>query len=238
MTISRRLFILATVPLLSLVTLCAIGYVEFSNIEPKTQKIARIDIPSMTLINRITRNLGETRVLIREFLLSPPSARPMVAAKLAEKQPLLAADFATYEKEYISDEADRLLMSSTRELVDRWFAVSDQIQSRENSGQGEDTLRYKDDHLLPLGPQLDSRLSAWSAYNAKSAFDQSTAILVGAGRTVQIFTAASVVVLFVTGIVGLWTYRRVVDPLQELQRTVARIAEGDYQIDVPHLSAS
>lgn len=237
MTISRRLLIVVAVPLLALVVLSAVGYREFSNVAPRTRKIARVDIPSLVVIGRITRNLGDARVLVREALLSPVQGNQALIAKLSDKRVRLADDFVLYNREYIGDETDRLMMHATRELMDRWFAASDQILAHAGAGRQKEALQYKDDYLIPLAPQLDNRFSAWADYNAKMAFDSSDVILRGANRASLVFIVTSSLALFVTAIVGWWAYRRVVDPVQSLQNAVDRIAEGDYQVAVPYTAA-
>ena len=90
----------------------------------------------------------------------------------------------------------------------------------------------------PTGVTLTKRSSEWVQYNKDLGSSAAEAALAAVADTRSQILAATVAALLLTGLVGFVTVRRIVTPIQALERSVKTVAAGDYTQKVPFTGAS
>ena len=80
--------------------------------------------------------------------------------------------------------------------------------------------------------------SEWIQYNKDLGSTAARAALDAIDETRSQILAVNVAALLLTGLVGFLTFRRIVTPIQALERSVKTVAAGDYTQSVPFTDAS
>ena len=98
--------------------------------------------------------------------------------------------------------------------------------------------QYFDATIGPLGVSLSTATSEWIEYNRDVGSRAARAALDAIEQTRTQIIAADLIALLLTGLLGVVTFRRLVNPIQALERSVKTIAAGDYTESVPFTGAS
>jgi len=117
--------------------------------------------------------------------------------------------------------------------VREWIAGAEHTMTLAAGGDQKGAAAYVSRTLNPLGRQVSSLMIEWIDYNealSKAAGQTAAATIQEARRALLI---AMLMAFALSSVLGLATYRRIVRPLNVLQRSVEAIAKGDYSQSVP-----
>jgi HAMP domain-containing protein len=106
------------------------------------------------------------------------------------------------------------------------------------SGQHDAARTYLETTISPLGVSLGKASTDWIEYNRDIGSRAARAAVEAIERTQTLMVAADVLALLLTALLGVVTFRRLVNPIQALERSVKTIAAGNYTESVPFTSAS
>ena len=90
----------------------------------------------------------------------------------------------------------------------------------------------------PTGVTLGNVSSEWIQYNKDLGSSAARAALAAIEETRSQILAANLAALLLTGLIGFLTFRRIVKPIQALERSVKTVAAGDYTQSVPFTEAT
>jgi PAS domain S-box-containing protein len=234
MTIARRLVILLIVPLLTFVALGVFNWIQVANVENRARFVAGQQIPSLATLGNIARSFAELRVDLRDDVLATNNTK-RVTAELAfdGHQQELQGLLAHYAEALISDERDRRQMNDYKDLVRDWVAGARQVMDLSTKERRDEASVFLNDHVAGTGKSIDDLASQWIQHNRDlaTAAGQSAIKSVGVYRR-NMFIATGVALLL-AGWLGLLTFRRIVEPIRGLERSVNIVAAGDYSKEIP-----
>ncbi|MBV9442073.1 MAG: PAS domain S-box protein, partial [Acidobacteriaceae bacterium] len=235
MTIAHRLALLLALPIAVLVALSGFCIYELMNIQKNSRFLGEVQIESLAALGNISGRLEDARVELRNCLLAENTATIAEAAKTFDnKAAELTILLARYGDSLISDETDRRQYTEFRELNHDWTADAKRLISLASSGhttEARDALFSGD--IAKLGPRLGDLVSSWTEHNkvlARQAGNEVSESIQKLLRNLMIATAAA---MLLSLILGYFTFRRIVHPIQALQTSVQAIAGGDYTQAVP-----
>ena len=96
------------------------------------------------------------------------------------------------------------------------------------AGRHDDALAYFESTIGPLGVSLSKATSEWIEHNRQVGSRAAGAALDAIEQTRTQIVAADLIALLLTALLGVVTFRRLVNPIQALERSVKPIAAGDY----------
>jgi PAS domain S-box-containing protein len=239
MNLAKRMALLLAVPLAALVSLGVILHLQLRTIEERGEFVSDMQVPSLATIGKVTRTFGEMQARVRDHLLAAGDkerAESQAALEAGEKK--LTHLLAQYADSYISDERDRRLTSEYRELTTQWIAEAKRTMALVAEGKRAQAMERISTTMPALAGRTQQVSSDWIDHNERLAHEASKKTVVAASdaRWKWWLSAAAAVVITVG--LAIYTFRRIVVPLQSLDRSVTAIAAGDYSQEVPFTKAT
>ncbi len=234
MTIARRLLTLVAVPLLALLGLGVFIFLSLADIESRSRFVAENQIGSVTALAGINRRVEELRLTLRNHLLSEDRAqRKATNAQYAADKRKALEQVAVYGDTLISDEKDRGLLQDFRDALKDWMQGAEQVMALANAGQHDQATDLMAAIMTGPGVRLGAVTHEWITHNERLAIQAGRDVVAEIERARARILAATGIVLALTGLLGLLTFRRIVQPIRALQGTVERIADGGFSEQVP-----
>ena len=166
MTIARRLLILLSIPLATMLGLGAVMKVQLDHIEERSRYVAETEIASLKVVAAIIQTFAELRADVRGYLLAEnPEGRLLRQKSFEEKKAEAARLVRQYEDTLISDDRDRRLTSEVREGMREWIAGAEHTMTLAAGGDQKGAAAYMNRALSPLGRRVGSLLIEWIDYN-------------------------------------------------------------------------
>src|SRR5262249_4038058 len=133
-----------------------------------------------------------------------------------------------FSDSFVTDEHNRRLVGDFRTLSQQYIREARHVMALAEAGRHDDALAYFEATIGPLGVSLGKTTSDWIEYNRDVGSRAARAALDAIDKTRTQIIAADVIALLLTGLLGVVTFRRLVNPIQALERSVKTIAAGDY----------
>jgi signal transduction histidine kinase/DNA-binding response OmpR family regulator/HPt (histidine-containing phosphotransfer) domain-containing protein/CHASE3 domain sensor protein len=240
MTIAKRLTLLLATPLIALVALGYYVYNQTARIESLSRFVVDTQIQSLAALGNISRCSTEMRVAIRNYLLSEDNVEQGRAAQLMnENRTELSRLLAKYGDNLISDDQDRRLYDDYQEVIHKWSVEADNLITLKRAGQREEAIRLLfTGSFASLGTHHSDLLNKWITHNEKLATDTGQATLLAVKHSRRNLLLAIGIVMLLSALLGIFTFRRIVLPVQSLQTSVESIASGNYTNPVPFTQAT
>ena len=238
MTIVKRLMILMVVPLMAFVGLGVFTLIQLSEIEARSQFVAKTQIESLAALGNLSRSFPELRVHVRSYLLATnqleqANARAQFGMTDSDMDYLLNQ----YASMLISDDQDQRYWNDFRKLSRDYVEQARQVMALVDAGHKEEAVTVLNGSMSESAGHLGQVSSEWIRHNEELATATAKAVV----ESVRIFRRrmfiAAVVVIIVCGLLGTVTFRRVVGTIRGLERAVQKIAGGDYAAEVPFIEA-
>jgi len=240
MTIAKRLFLLLAVPLLALVGLGVFTRLQLTTIETRSRFVAELQIPSLAALGNISRTYTELRVLVRNHVLATSEAeRATVRSMFEQDEAELDRMLDQYERNLVSDERDRHLLTEYRTRYRDWLDRVKQVMALSAAGRREEASEaLRGTALKELGERLCSASVEWIRLNEDIARSASQTVVDSITSARWQILAANAAAIVLTGLFGFFTFLRIVKPIQALDASVSAIAAGEYGIEVPFTRAT
>jgi PAS domain S-box-containing protein len=239
MTIGRRLILLVAVPLVALLVLGALARLRLAEVEQRSRFVAETQLGSVAALASITAGFAELRVNVRDTLLAAePGQRGEARAAFDDNDRALGQLLQQYEAAFISDERDRQFLGEVEQLNRQYVAEAREVLTLADAGRHDEAVTLFRTTSARTGVTLTRRSSEWIQYNKDLGNSAAQAALAAVEDTRSQILAAIVAALLLTGLVGFVTFRRIVTPLQALDRSIKTVAAGDYTQKMPFTGAA
>ncbi len=239
MHLAKRLALLLAVPLAALVPLGVILHLQLWTIEERGKFVSDMQVPSLATIGNVVHTFGEMRVRAREYLLAPgDKERAEILAAFEADEKKLTQLLAQYADSYISDERDRRLMSDYRDLTAQWIAESKKTIALMAEGKRAEAMERISTSMPALAVRIQRVSSEWIDHNERLAHEASQQTVTAASDARRKWWLSAAAAVVITVGLGIYTFRRIVLPLQSLDTSVKAIAAGDYSQEVPFTQAT
>jgi two-component system sensor histidine kinase/response regulator len=238
MTIAKRLIILLAVPLLTLVGLEGFTLFELSRIETRSRFVAESRIEALATLGALTRNFTELRVNVRSYILASNQMQRTEARSLFDQdEQEVERLLQQYADHLISSDQGRRFFNEYQTLSREWITDARQAMSLVDAGRTGEAVDLLHKKLNDVGVRLSNVSDEWIQQN------QNTAMAAGRDAVTAIEQArrqgliVTTIALLLTGLLGVFTLRRIIIPINALDTSVKTIAAGDYAKDVPFTAA-
>ncbi len=238
MTIARRLLVLLSIPLVILVALGVISWWQLREIRAYSSLVAEKQVKSLATVGHISRSMVELRTDMRSFLLAHDAAgRTRALNDFEASRAALETLLAKYADNFISDDQDRRLLGDYTDLCREWNSSAAKIMAVHDAGKHEEAVAMMDGPFYVLGQRLNSVSSEWIGHNEQVATREGDASIVAIDSARRQMVIAVCAALILSGAFGVFTYRRIINPIRALQSSVEAIAAGNYASEVPFTKA-
>jgi PAS domain S-box-containing protein len=239
MTIGRRLMVLLAVPLVVLLAFGTLARIQLGKIEDRSRFVAETRLASVAALGGISASVAELRVSVRNLLLATdPDEQAAALAAFKENDQILSQQLQQYAEFFISDERGRQLLGKVRELNRQYVADAAPVMALVEEGRQQEAIARFKGAFASIGNDLARALSEWIQYDKELGSSAARAAQATIEETRTEILAANAAALVLTGLLGLLTVRRIVKPIQALERSVKAVAAGDYTQYVPFTDAS
>ncbi|MEO8426138.1 MAG: response regulator [Verrucomicrobiota bacterium] len=234
MTIANRLIILLAVPLLALLALGVFTRLQLSNIEARSRFVAESRIEALATLGNLSRTGMELRVDVRSHLLATnQTQRAAARASFDEAERDVTRLLQKYADDLVSSDRGRRLLNDYQAQVRDYIAGAKQAMSLADEGSREQAVAMLTGVMGGPAERLSKVSNEWIQQNDEVA----TAASKNAVTTIEAFRRniliANSAAILLTALLGYFTLRRIVKPIQALESSVKNIAAGDYAKEVP-----
>jgi signal transduction histidine kinase/CheY-like chemotaxis protein/HAMP domain-containing protein len=234
MTIAKRLLVLLSIPLVTLIGLGVFVNSRLDQIDERGRFVAQTQIGSLALSATVMQLFGEMRADARSYMLADEAeSRGRLQKVVERKKAELARLIRQYEDSFISDDRDRTLTMQVGERTREWIMVAEQAMGAATAGDRHAAAMLVSQRLTPLGEETGARMADWMRHNEDLAKAAGEATVLTIQKARRALLGAVVLAIALSASVGFVTYRRIVRPVQGLQRSVESIAKGEYGQEVP-----
>ena len=237
MTIARRLILLLTVPVLILIGLGIFVGVQLNRIEVRNRFVAETQIGSLAALGKISRSFTELRVNVRSYLLVADEAEQTRARALFDEDKAELARCSSIRRQLRLGRPGPKDAGRLPGLEPRMDRRRGQGHVDGGCGPAGRRRRELNGPLAEIGGRLSKASDEWIQHNdalAAEAGQATVAAIEDAQRDLLIAVGCR----WLSGILGLLTFRRIVNPIRSLEKTVKSIAGGDYAQAVPFTEAA
>jgi PAS domain S-box-containing protein len=239
MTIGKRLSLLLAVPLIALLGFGIFARVRLSSIEERSRFVSESQLRVVAVLGNISRSFAEIRINLRSFLLAADeNQRAEARAAFEEDDRILTQLLQQYGDSFVHDERNRRLFGDFRELSRQYVLGARRVMALAQEGRKDEALAYFRDTIAATGVGLGKVSSEWIQYNRDLGSSAARSALTAIEQTRSELLLADVAALVLTGLLGFLTLRRIVNPIQALERSVKTVAAGDYTQSVPFTTST
>ncbi len=234
MTIAKRLLVLLSIPLVTLIALGVFVNTRLDQIDERGRFVAQTQIGSLALSATVMQLFGEMRADARSYMLADEAgSRGQLQTVFDRKKAELVRLVRRYEDSFVSDDRDRALTMQVRERTREWITVAEQAMGLASAGDHHAAATLVNHRLTPLGEEAGARMADWMRHNEEVAKAAGEATVLTIQKARRALLGAVVLAIALSASVGFVTYRRIVRPVQGLQRSVESIAKGEFDQEVP-----
>jgi PAS domain S-box-containing protein len=234
MTIAKRLMLLVAVPFLALGALGVYTRMQLSRIEERTRFAAESRIMALATLGNLSRSISDLRANFRSHVLATNQAQRTPArlsfgAAEREATRLLQK----YADELVVSDRDRRLLGDFQTLNRNWLASANQAMGLAEGGQRDEAVALYLGPVSTTAAQLSQVLGEWIDNNQELAVASGKQAIHVIDEFRWKMLAANSAALLLTGLLGVLSFRRIIQPIRSLEGSVKGIAAGDYAQDVP-----
>jgi len=239
MTIARRIIILLAVPLVALVAFGFFTRLQLARIEERSRFVAESRIVALSTVGNLTRSFSEMRISVRTHLLATNETQAAAArAQFDEDEQEVESLLKQYADHLVVSDQGRRLLEEFQTLSREWIAGAKQVMALSEQEHHEEAAALLAGPVSGIADRLNKVVDEWvqniSDLAMSAGKDAVSAIELA---RLKILVSNSVAAIL-TGVLGLYTFRRIVKPIRALEDSVRTIAGGDYAKQVPFTEAT
>jgi two-component system sensor histidine kinase/response regulator len=234
MTIAKRLVLLLAIPLLALVGMGIFTRVHLSEIESRSRFVAENQIPSLAALGNISRSFLESRVDLRDYLLTTnPTEQATIQSQFDSSEAELVRRLRQYADSLISDPRDQTLLNSFQDLRQKWAEGAREVMSQMAQGHGSEAITLLKGPVNETGERLSAALTEWIQFNQRLADTAGRASVEQIEQTRWRMLLVNSAAILLATLLGVLTFQRIVGPIRALEVSVQAVAAGEYKLKVP-----
>jgi signal transduction histidine kinase/CheY-like chemotaxis protein len=239
MTIARRLMLLLAIPLLALVGLGIFTRMQLAELETRTRFVAESRIRALATLGNLSRSFAEMRVNVRSFLLATtPQQRGAARFDFDDNERNVTKLLQQYADNLVVSDQGRRLLGEYQTLVREWVAGARDGMSLVEAGRRDEAIAMLNGPLSKVGERLGKVSSEWIKNNEDQAMAAGKMAMDGINSARTRILISNIAALLLTALLGVLTFRRIVRPIQALERSVKAVAAGEYAKKVPFTDAT
>ena len=233
MTISRRLISTLAIALIALIFVGSIGLWRLSQAQQRFEFVQTKIIPGVQELEDAKYDLGTYARSGFNYLLSTDGAgRTATAQEIDALDKVMDRHFATYQRDYLSDDTDRQMLESDKANLTAYRVALKNFETSVRAGDLDSaraSLMVGPLHLA--GRTLRVSIDNHIAHNVKLGHDLRDANNTAYSQAFWLLMSCMVAALVVSGGLGLQLYRLITSGLNSIQQTLLHVSRS---LDLTH----
>jgi two-component system sensor histidine kinase/response regulator len=239
MTIAKRLIILLAVPLVALLGLGIFTGLQLSKIEARSRFVSESRVEALATLGNLSRSFAELRVAVRNHLLAGNEAQRTAArAAFDESEREVVRLLRHYADNLVASDQGHRLVIQYHALGRDWIAGAKQAMSLAAQNRRDEAIALLKGQTTTVGEQLSKISSEWIKHTEDQARLPGQQVNEAIHESRWEILVGNMVGLLLTGSIGYFTFRRIVEPVHALDASVKTIAGGDFAKKVPFITAT
>ncbi|MGZ0079181.1 methyl-accepting chemotaxis protein [Methylomonas sp. YC3] len=227
MTVVRKMILLVVVAIIGLAAVAWIGQRSMTSVYEKTNFANLKTVPALSALGDAGQRLGRLRVRVYRHVLTEDMAeKAKVEATIKEAQDGIEKAFALVDKTVDEGKDRKLFEEMTKTYKEYGLSIDKIIEvSRKNNDADSRAVLTAG---APIAEEFNSKIDSFQEYvieEGKKSADEAAAEKESATFIVNVISAS---ILIFTGILGWVITRGIILPLNELQRVVDALAQGEF----------
>jgi methyl-accepting chemotaxis protein len=231
MTVAQRLYFLIFSAVVGLAGLAGLGMVQMSKVYTATNFANTNTVPSLLTLDEVFVPLAQLRARVWQDIATDPAKKDSMTQSINKAHAETIAALDKYEKEDISDDQDRALLTADRAALAKYDALCEKVLALSNADKPNDAR----DLLLANASAANGisvALDAHRKYNAdlgkKNAEDAAATLK----NSNILATAIAALVIAVIAGMGLMLARKIVNALNDAVTIARTVAAGDLTMHI------
>ncbi len=234
MTIAKRLILLLALPIVALLGLSVFTRLQLEKIEERSRFVAESRIAALATLGNLSRTFVELRVDVRSDLLAVDDKQRSNARRdfeAGEKE--LTRLLELYADKLVVSNQGRRLLGEYQTIGRYWVDGAQQVMLLADTNRREEAVTLLNGPLSEQGARLSKVSSEWIRNNEDQAREAGADVVSAIEQSRFNVLLANFSALALTAALGIVTFRRIVQPIRALEKSVKTIAAGEYAKKVP-----
>lgn len=227
MTVVKKMILLVFVAIIGLAAVAWIGQRSMTNVYEKTNFANINTVPALAALGDAGQRLGRLRVRVyRHVLVDDIAEKAKVEATIKDAQEGIEKAFVEVEKT-IDDDQDIKLMQDVRGSFKEYSLSIDKIidvSKKMNETDSRAALAAG----APIAEEFNDKIDKFQQYVIEVGKKSADAAALEKKDATFLVNAISASILIFTGLLGWMITRGIILPLNELQRVVDALAQGEF----------
>jgi methyl-accepting chemotaxis protein len=232
MTVAHRLYLLVCCSVLGLLTLAVTGIYEMDKVYAAADFVNIDTVPSLIDLDAASDGIARLRVTVwQRFVVADPAKGAALEAEFGAIRQDIDRALDKYEKEDVSDEADRVFLQADRKALDETDALRVRALKVLNGGDVDGARKMLFDNQAVVAGML-AAMQKHRQYNID--LGKQTARMAKAALKTSNWIAAliSAAVMAAVALMGALLSRRIVTSLNRAVIVAQTVAAGDLTADI------
>lgn len=227
MTIAKRLYILMAAVLIGIVTLIGIGISQINKVFETTNYVNVNVVPSLIDLNLIKSGTAQNRILSWQWLAaSDPAKKAELQKKIDEAESGVLKAFDKYEKDDISNDKDRAMLSDDRKAFEVYRQIRNKAIEIGNGAGAEEARAYlfsQQTDANKVAKLVDDHID----YNVQIGINSAEEAKKVQNSAIWMSLAIGAIALAAIGLMGIRLARNISSSLNSAIDIAERVAAGD-----------
>lgn len=227
MTIAKRLYMLMAAVLISIVMLIGIGISQINKVFETTNYVNVNVVPSLIDLGLVKSGTTQNRLLTWQLLAaSDPAKKAELQKKIDEAEAGVFKAFDKYEKEDISNDKDRAMLSDDRKAFEVYRQIRNKAVEIANGAGADEARAYMFSQQADAGKVaklVDDHLD----YNVKIGVSSAEEAKKAQNSAIWMSLTIGAIALAAIGLMGIRLARNISSSLNSAIDIAERVAAGD-----------
>ncbi|MBC3926895.1 methyl-accepting chemotaxis protein [Undibacterium sp. CY21W] len=227
MTIAKRLYILMAAVLISIVMLIGIGISQINKVFETTNYVNVNVVPSLIDLNLIKSGTAQNRILSWQWLAASDAAKKAeLQKKIDEAESGVLKAFDKYEKDDISNDKDRAMLSDDRKAFEVYRQIRNKAIEIGNGAGAEEARAYlfsQQTDANKVAKLVDDHID----YNVQIGINSAEEAKKVQNSAIWMSLAIGAIALAAIGLMGIRLARNISSSLNSAIDIAERVAAGD-----------
>jgi methyl-accepting chemotaxis protein len=227
-TISKRLIFVLTTALATLVFVGSVGLWRLNQAQQRFEYVQENILPGirdLATMKFFANNFGRLNLL---FLAAPPAARAAVEHERDGVNQSLDLAMTVYERDHLSDEGDRQLLTADRTDLAHYRAAIEVFKARVVAGDpdGAKTMLMAGGPVFSAAARMFDDIDRHAAYKHQLSREMRDSNRAAYIRAFWMLFTSMIAALAICGVLGTQLYRLIASGLGNMQRTFHHVSHS------------
>ncbi len=227
MGIKKQLTTLVGVAVVGLILVVIVSVIQMKTIFEKANFNTVNVIPSMSVLNNVTDNVGKMRIrVLRHMMIDDVAIKIKLESEVKEFQSEIDKEFKKYDTSMIFDDEDRRLLANNITILNEYIDLAKKIMELSRQNKKEE-MEIVYEAIQPVASKLARAIADHYEYNDRMAKKMSEEANQAENSAMIMELVISLIIAILVIVIGIYVVQNIIKSVNEVLNVANRIAEGD-----------